>query len=361
MAGRTGRRARRTARDRGVRRSSHPSIRGHVPRSGRAGRARPAFEEEVRRFKFRGSSGKVNLAVDRLPDSRACQAPASTSAARSRSARASTRWSSVRRREVHHLQSEAVHRHDHSDPRRPVDDAARQARDQLLRPVRAVHLARSSDLDDQRERSATPSSTGSRSSPEHPRRILFRHVRRRSNIERTTGSARGTSSRRAVLEQLFFNRPVPATPAFRTADPRPLAVRIANPPGARIMGANGRSPRWSPPGARSEGRLTDGDQYNAVVSAAATTPGHGRVPREGGRRTLVHRAAGAGRRGGRDVDPRWGRVPRLAHTVAGLRRRRQGLDLRSHGLRLLAPDIASSLRSRTAGRDPLERPGADGR
>ena len=28
----------------------------------------PAFEEEVRRFKFRGSSGKVNLAVDRLPD-----------------------------------------------------------------------------------------------------------------------------------------------------------------------------------------------------------------------------------------------------------------------------------------------------
>src|SRR5260221_1369583 len=28
----------------------------------------PSFEEEVRRFKFRGSSGKVNLAVDRLPD-----------------------------------------------------------------------------------------------------------------------------------------------------------------------------------------------------------------------------------------------------------------------------------------------------
>src|SRR6185436_2754409 len=28
----------------------------------------PAFEDEVRRFKFRGSSGKVNLAVDRLPE-----------------------------------------------------------------------------------------------------------------------------------------------------------------------------------------------------------------------------------------------------------------------------------------------------
>ena len=28
----------------------------------------PEFEQEVRRFKFRGSSGKVNLAVDALPD-----------------------------------------------------------------------------------------------------------------------------------------------------------------------------------------------------------------------------------------------------------------------------------------------------
>src|SRR4029077_2300282 len=28
----------------------------------------PAFEQEVRRYKFRGSSGKVNLALDGLPD-----------------------------------------------------------------------------------------------------------------------------------------------------------------------------------------------------------------------------------------------------------------------------------------------------
>ena len=32
------------------------------------GTLEPEFEQEVRRFKFRGSSGKVNLAVDRLPD-----------------------------------------------------------------------------------------------------------------------------------------------------------------------------------------------------------------------------------------------------------------------------------------------------
>ena len=44
----------------------------------------------------------------------------------------------LRRREVRPLEPAAVHRHDHPDPRRPVDGAARQARHQLLRPVRAV-------------------------------------------------------------------------------------------------------------------------------------------------------------------------------------------------------------------------------
>ena len=54
----------------------------------------PTFEEEVRRFKFRGSSGKVNLAVDRLPDftlpARRRRAPARRDLA---SARRSTTWS----------------------------------------------------------------------------------------------------------------------------------------------------------------------------------------------------------------------------------------------------------------------------
>ena len=45
-----------------------------VPRPARAGHARADFEAEVRRFKFRGSSGKVNLALDRLPDFTACPA-----------------------------------------------------------------------------------------------------------------------------------------------------------------------------------------------------------------------------------------------------------------------------------------------
>ena len=33
------------------------------------------FVEDVRRYKFRGSSGKVNLALDALPDFTRCRAP----------------------------------------------------------------------------------------------------------------------------------------------------------------------------------------------------------------------------------------------------------------------------------------------
>ena len=66
-----------------------------VPRrSSSPGVLDPTFEAEVRRFKFRGSSGKVNLAVDaparlHLPARRR----ASTSAARSLQRRRSTTWS----------------------------------------------------------------------------------------------------------------------------------------------------------------------------------------------------------------------------------------------------------------------------
>ena len=57
-----------------ARRSRRPTSSRRSTRAGRSssllepGTLDAEFEEEVRRFKFRGSSGKVNLAVDRLPD-----------------------------------------------------------------------------------------------------------------------------------------------------------------------------------------------------------------------------------------------------------------------------------------------------
>ena len=48
--------------------SARPTPRSRSSTCSKPGPSTPSFEAEVRRFKFRGSSGKVNLAVDRLPD-----------------------------------------------------------------------------------------------------------------------------------------------------------------------------------------------------------------------------------------------------------------------------------------------------
>ena len=132
----------------------------------------PSFEAEVRRFKFRGSSGKVNLAVDRLPEFTSLPGVGEhLRGAISFSPSIEDMETRLRRREVRPLQPEAVHRHDHPDPGRPVDGAARQARHQLLRPVRAVQArARARDLGRPargvRRRGHRPDR---RVRPEHPR------------------------------------------------------------------------------------------------------------------------------------------------------------------------------------------------
>jgi phytoene dehydrogenase-like protein len=63
------------------------------------------------RYKFRGSSGKVNLALDALPDFTCLPGRGRTCAARSRSRRASTTWSAPTTRRSTALLAAAVHRH----------------------------------------------------------------------------------------------------------------------------------------------------------------------------------------------------------------------------------------------------------
>ena len=92
-----------------------------------------------RRYKFRGSSGKVNLALDAAAG---FQMPARPGRAPARRdlvlAVGRLHGAGLRRREVRPLQPAAVHRHDHPDAGRPVDGAAGQAHHLVLRPVRAV-------------------------------------------------------------------------------------------------------------------------------------------------------------------------------------------------------------------------------
>ena len=98
------------------------------------------FVTQIKRFKFRGSSGKVNLAVDRLPDftCRPRDGRADTCAATSPSRRASITWRPPTTRPSTATSPAALHQRRH-----PVDAgsqrrAAGQAHRLLLRAVRAL-------------------------------------------------------------------------------------------------------------------------------------------------------------------------------------------------------------------------------
>ncbi len=97
------------------------------------------FVEDIQRYKFRGSSGKVNLALDALPDFKSIPGPGGAPAGghfdlpvgRVHGAR-------LRRREVRALLAPALHRHGHPDAHGSLARPARQARPVLLRAVRAL-------------------------------------------------------------------------------------------------------------------------------------------------------------------------------------------------------------------------------
>ena len=137
--------ARPASRSRAARRSRRPTSSRRSTRGGRSssllepGSLDAEFEEEVRRFKFRGSSGKVNLAVDRLPDFTCLPGVGEhLRGAISFSPSLDEMEQAYDDAKYGRFSAQALHRHDHPDARRPVDGAARQARHQLLRPVRAV-------------------------------------------------------------------------------------------------------------------------------------------------------------------------------------------------------------------------------
>ena len=101
------------------------------------------FVEDVRRYKFRGSSGKVNLALDALPnftvDARTRRPPARRDLD---FAEHRVHGARIRRGQVRTIFEAPLHRHRHSQPDRSVRRATGKARDVVLRSVRAVPSAR---------------------------------------------------------------------------------------------------------------------------------------------------------------------------------------------------------------------------
>jgi phytoene dehydrogenase-like protein len=202
------------------------------------------FEAEVRRFKFRGSSGKVNLALDALPS-----------------------FTSLPR-EGEHLRGAISISPSVGDMERAYDDAkydrfsAKPYVDivipTLVDPSMAppgkhvmscfvqyapYHLDPSLGGWDQ-QREAFGDAVVNRIAefaPDLPSKILHRQVLTPLDIERTTGLSEGNIFQGELsLEQLFFSRPVPGWARFRTPIHDLWMCGSATHPGGGIMGANGR-------------------------------------------------------------------------------------------------------------------------
>ena len=202
------------------------------------------FEAEVRRFKFRGSSGKVNMALDALPTFTALPGPGE------------------------HLRGAISISPSTDDMERAYDDAkyghwSRKPYIDIVIPTLVdptmappgkhvmscfvqyapYHLADGlGTWDDNRE--AFGDAVVNRIAefaPDLPSKILHRNVQTPLDIERTTGLTEGNIFQGELsLEQLFFSRPVPGWARFRTPIRDLWLCGSATHPGGGIMGANGR-------------------------------------------------------------------------------------------------------------------------
>jgi phytoene dehydrogenase-like protein len=208
------------------------------------GSLEPAFEAEVRRFKFRGSSGKVNMALDGLPSFTGLPGPGEH-------LRGAISLSPAVD-EMERAYDDAKYGH---WSRRPyVDIVIPTLVDPTMAPpgkhvmscfvqYAPYHLDPSlGSWDDNRE--AFGDAVVDRIAefaPDIRDRILFRNVQTPLDIERTTGLTEGNIFQGELsLEQLFFSRPVPGWARFRTPIRDLWLCGSATHPGGGIMGANGR-------------------------------------------------------------------------------------------------------------------------
>ena len=202
------------------------------------------FEQEVRRFKFRGSSGKVNIALDSLPSFSSLPgagehlrgaisiSPSVDEMEQAYDDAKYGRWSSRPYIDIviptlvdpgmappgkHVMSCFVQYAPYHLDPELgPWDDQREAFGDAVV--ARIAEFA-----------------------PDLPSKILHRQVMTPLDIERTTGLTEGNIFQGELsLEQLFFSRPVPGWARFRTPVKDLWLCGSATHPGGGIMGANGR-------------------------------------------------------------------------------------------------------------------------
>jgi phytoene dehydrogenase-like protein len=204
----------------------------------------PEFEAEVRRFKFRGSSGKVNLALDGLPSFDCLPGPGehlrgaismSPSLDEMEQAYDDAKYGRWSRRPYVDIIIPTLVDPSMAPPGKHVMSCFVQ--------YAPYHLAPEvGSWDDNRE--AFGDAVVARIAefaPNLPKLIVGRQVMTPLDIERTTGLTEGNIFQGELsLEQLFFNRPVPGHARFRTPVRDLWLCGSATHPGGGIMGANGR-------------------------------------------------------------------------------------------------------------------------
>ena len=209
-----------------------------------SGTLEPSFEEEVGRFKFRGSSGKVNLAVDRLPEFKSLPGIGehlrgaisfSPSIDEMETAYDDAKYGRFSRKPYIDMIIPTLVDPSMAPPGKHVISCFVQYAPYKLAPELGT-------WDDQRE--AFGDAVIDRIAEFAPNIrdiILYRNVQTPLDIERTTGLTEGNIFQGELsLEQLFFNRPMPGYARFRTPVRDLWLCGSATHPGGGIMGANGR-------------------------------------------------------------------------------------------------------------------------
>jgi phytoene dehydrogenase-like protein len=201
------------------------------------------FVEDVRRYKFRGSSGKVNLALDTLPDFKALPG----AGPHLRGAISISPGVDYMERAY----DEAKYGHFSSRPY--IDMVIPSLTDPSVAPPGkhvmscfvqyAPYHLKDGNWDDQREAFGdTVINTIAEYAPNIKDTILHRQVLTPLDIERDFGLTEGNIFQgELTLEQLFFLRPAPGWAQYRTPIRNLYMCGSATHPGGGIMGAPGRN------------------------------------------------------------------------------------------------------------------------
>jgi phytoene dehydrogenase-like protein len=201
------------------------------------------FLEDVRRYKFRGSSGKVNMALDALPDFKCLPGPGahlrgaisiSPSVEYMEKAYDDAKYGNFSRRPYIDMVIPSLTDPSVAPPGKHVMSCFVQYAPYKLRP--------GLNWDEQREAfGKNVIDTISEYAPNLKNIIINKQVLTPLDLEREFGLSEGNIFQGELsLEQLFFLRPVPGYAQFRTPIKNLYLCGSATHPGGGIMGAPGR-------------------------------------------------------------------------------------------------------------------------